>query len=123
MVYIDPKRQSLELAVVRAKEGVEDAEWELRCYDYSSAISIAGLEPGKDRTFGTLKNVFYSPKPVEKCVFDNRPLRISSPIFGGSGQTDHALYSCPKCKAGYIAPLNEKDQKAHDTRMKRMVFA
>lgn len=122
MVYLDHHRRVLEIAVSSAEESVRDANWDLFCYDHAELLFRNKLAAGKDYHFGTGENILVSDSPLEKCVFDGSKLQVISPIVGGSHRKDSALYRCKKCKVKYSLPLNAKDKKAHDKRMREMVF-
>jgi hypothetical protein len=122
MVRIDPDRKLLEVNLINALEEVNNAEWNLKCYDNRIAISAAGLQSGKDYSFGTGENILAGKKSLEKCVFDGKILKICSPIIGGTAQVDHALYKCSKCNLLYDLPLNKQDRKRHDKGMRKQVY-
>lgn len=122
MVKIDFKREEFVNLINNAERKLKEAKWDLWCYDNRFKLSDKGLTPGRDFAFGTLDYVLHSEISLDSCVFDDSKLNIVSPIIGGSDIRDSAIYECAKCNLKYIAPLNKKDQKAKDKRMREMRY-
>jgi hypothetical protein len=124
MVYIDHEKMRLERAVNDAETGVVNAKWALWCYNNRAKLHEHGLEAGSTMLFEGYpgRNALVSKVGLEKCVFDNQKLKMVAPIMSGSQQEDTTIYECPKCKLNYISPLNAKDKKVHERRMKQVRY-
>ena len=122
MVRIDPEKQRLWFDIQNTKRALEDTKRSLWLYENAEVIGKYSLRNGAFNRCESPRDVLYSESSLEKCVFDGANITIISPIFGGSGIEDSAVYRCKKCKVEYYSPLNARDKKAHDKRMREMVI-
>ena len=124
MVYIDHEKMRLERAIEDAEEQVTNAKWTLWCYNNRAKLQEHSLESGSTMLLEGYpgRNALVSKVGLERCVFDNAKLEMVAPIMGGSGMEDTTIYKCPKCKVHYVSPLNVRDKKAHEKRMKQVRY-
>jgi len=83
---------------------------------YASVIPVgsAGVEYG-----------FRGELSLRRCFFDKGVLKDASGAvtFDSTEGFPRGLYQCKKCRMLYDIPLNERDKREYDKRMKTRVFA
>jgi len=116
MVHIDHERRGLLNSIGNAEDGLEEAKWDLFCYDNDQKLKEYNLTPTIALPFASFERVLHSDVGLEKCVFDDSKLRMAAPIIGGTDMEDSTIYECKKCKVKYMTPLTEKDKKEKEMR-------
>ena len=112
MVAYDERRQELIGIVNRTEEALENANFDLFCYDKKEVLSRKELKQGRNFHYTPPLNVLVSETPIERCAFDNKIVKRMGLVFGGSEKKDTTIYRCPKCSVHYQSPLNAKDEES-----------